>query len=193
MNKLLFSLLLYIMIFDSQGQSKDYIDSLNNKIQKNLNSYDVCLYTNLIEEGVIDSIWFYSDNLENLLFIHSLRYQGSLHNAEDFSFENVLIDSGKAIYLRSWGYFIENPNKIDPNKSIVIASESTRSYYNYTGESILCHDMREVEGLYKLKDSLLNSIPLKPKSGWLDCMDRSDKMIENNYIKIFESHCLKNE
>lgn len=186
MTRLLILTILSLIIFQGYTQSKEYIDSLNKKVILNMDNYNCCLHTEIVEEGEIDSIWFYSDRNDNLIYIHSMRYLGSIHNAEDFAFTDLLLDKEKVIFMRSWGYLNEYKNS---EKVVVKISENIRSYYKYSGESILCHEMREAEGPYALRDSLLNSVPLKPKSGWLDCTDRVDRMIEDDYLTIFRNCC----
>lgn len=177
----------------ASAQSIEEIDSLRRHILQNKNQLESFRYSKkeILNEDAVsyDTLCFYTFKNE-LVYVNRKVTSHTFHlsgDAIDFT-EFFLLDE-KVVFKRRFGYQFKNPQwhlEPDINKARVIVTESHRAYYNKKGKTIMEYKGREVEGDYKNRFVLLDTIPLKEVNSFI-WEDHCEECFEEDYMELFKT------
>src|SRR6056297_717782 len=182
-------IVVFVMVFISlsalsQELTKEKIDSAYQETLNNLDKYKQVLIVDTVQEGVIDTVFYYIKN-KTIKFINHVSVSGGLAMVEGRSQNDFFYFKGKLVLIRYYSRsdHLEYGNT---NKSTTEVSEQL-TYLKSNGECLIQYYPREAEGTRLTFKENLEKTPLKVR----DCMYFSPDTDESGdkYIKkLVEKH-----
>ena len=182
-------ILVFIMVFVSlsafaQELTKEKIDLAYQETLNNLDDYKRVLIVDTVQEGVIDTIFYYIND-KTIKFINHVSVSGGLAMVEGRSQNEFFYFEGNLVLIRYYSRS-DNLEYGNSDKSTTEVSEQL-SYLKRNGECLIQYYPREAEGSRLTFMKNLEKTPLKVR----DCMYFSPDTDESGdkYIKkLIEKH-----
>lgn len=168
----------------AQELTKEKIDSAYQETLNNLDKYKQVLIVDTVQEGVVDSTFFYFKN-SKIKFIHNLSSSGGLAMIESYIHHEYFYLDSKLVLIRYFGRW-DNLEYGNSDKSTTEVSEQL-TYLKSNGECLIQYYPREAEGTRLTFMENLKQTPFKVR----DCMYFSPDTDEsgNKYIeKLIEKY-----